>query len=196
MKNNAFNHTPPLNFLWRGMCFFFYSSCLFIYVLTLTFVASPQTSFGVRLSRIHFSPTDVVRWGEMNAWRTNPIGHLRGGYNFRAWAVSASNSLQVGSLWESHESHSLNRSLATALLHTIHVICLYKTALAHALIISPWPSCLARLGGWPYRHKGVTRGAHFFFCICCYCCCCCWYKRFATFYREMFEELARPEKLE
>ena len=35
--------------------------------------------------------------------------------------VSASYSLQVGSLWESHESHSLNRSLATALLHTIHV---------------------------------------------------------------------------
>ena len=30
-------------------------------------VASPQTSFGVRLSRIHFSPTDQVRGGEMNA---------------------------------------------------------------------------------------------------------------------------------
>ena len=28
-------------------------------------VAFPQTSFGVRLSRIHFSPT--VRGGEMNA---------------------------------------------------------------------------------------------------------------------------------
>ena len=29
------------------------------------FLASPQTSFGVRLSRIHFSPTSVG--GEMNA---------------------------------------------------------------------------------------------------------------------------------
>ena len=33
-------------------------------------LASPQTSFGVCLSRIHFSPTDVVRGGEMNAKRT------------------------------------------------------------------------------------------------------------------------------
>ena len=33
---------------------------------TRGWVASPQTSFGVRSSRIHFSPTDV-RWGEMNA---------------------------------------------------------------------------------------------------------------------------------
>ena len=43
-------------------------------------VASPQTSFGVGLSLIHFSPTDVVRGGEMNAWQTNPKGRLRGGY--------------------------------------------------------------------------------------------------------------------
>ena len=35
--------------------------------LAFTSLASPQTSFGVRLSRIHFSPTDVVRGGEMNA---------------------------------------------------------------------------------------------------------------------------------
>jgi len=68
MKNNAFNHTPPLNLCGGGCA----SSLLllvylFIYVLTLTFVASPQTSFGVRLSRIHFSPTDVVRRREMNA---------------------------------------------------------------------------------------------------------------------------------
>ena len=41
-------------------------------------LASPQTSCGVRLSRIHFSSTD--RGGEMNAWQTNPKGHLRGGY--------------------------------------------------------------------------------------------------------------------
>ena len=33
-------------------------------------LASPQTSFGVRLSRIHF----------MNAWQTNPKGRLWGGY--------------------------------------------------------------------------------------------------------------------
>ena len=32
---------------------------------TVESVASPQTSVGVRLSRIHFSPTD--RGGEMNA---------------------------------------------------------------------------------------------------------------------------------
>ena len=35
-------------------------------------LASPQTSFGVRLSRIHE--------GEMNAGQTNPKGRLRGGY--------------------------------------------------------------------------------------------------------------------
>ena len=35
-------------------------------------LASPKTSFGVRLSRIHF-------WEEMNAWQTNPTGRLRGG---------------------------------------------------------------------------------------------------------------------
>ena len=40
-------------------------------------LASSQTSFGVRLSRIHFSPTD--RGEEMNAWQTNPKGRLRGG---------------------------------------------------------------------------------------------------------------------
>ena len=34
-------------------------------------------SFRVRSSRIHFSLTD--RGGEMNAWRTNPKGRLRGG---------------------------------------------------------------------------------------------------------------------
>ena len=39
-------------------------------------LASLQTSFGVRSSRIHFSPTE----GERNAWRTNPKGRLRGGY--------------------------------------------------------------------------------------------------------------------
>ena len=33
---------------------------------TWAWVASPQMSFGVRSSRIHFSPTDV-RWGEMHA---------------------------------------------------------------------------------------------------------------------------------
>ena len=44
--------------------------------LATQFLASPQTSFAVRLSRIHFSPT----WGEMNAWQTNPKGRLRGGY--------------------------------------------------------------------------------------------------------------------
>ena len=39
---------------------------LFIYLFrVIGHVASPQTSFGVRLSRIHFSPTD--RGGEMNA---------------------------------------------------------------------------------------------------------------------------------
>ena len=42
------------------------------------FLASQQTSFGVRLSRIHFSP----RTGEMNAWQKNPKGRLRGGYTF------------------------------------------------------------------------------------------------------------------
>ena len=40
-------------------------------------VASLQTSFGFRLSRIHFSP---LRGGEMNAWQTNPKERLRGGY--------------------------------------------------------------------------------------------------------------------
>ena len=40
---------------------------------TWAWVASLQTSFGVRSSRIHFFPTDV-RWGEMNAWRTKPKG--------------------------------------------------------------------------------------------------------------------------
>ena len=35
---------------------------------TLYTLASPQTSFGVRV------------WGEMNAWQTNPKGRLRGGY--------------------------------------------------------------------------------------------------------------------
>ena len=40
-------------------------------------VASLQTSFGVRLSRIHFSP---LRGGEMNAWQTNRKERLRGGY--------------------------------------------------------------------------------------------------------------------
>ena len=44
-------------------------------------IASPQTSFGVRSSRIHspsrsLSPTD--RGEEMNAWRTNPKERLRG----------------------------------------------------------------------------------------------------------------------
>ena len=39
---------------------------------TIVLLASPQTSFGVRLSRIH--------GGEMNAWQTNPKGRLRGGY--------------------------------------------------------------------------------------------------------------------
>ena len=43
-------------------------------------LASPQTSFGVRLSRIHFYPMD--RGGEMNAWQTNPKGRLRGGYGW------------------------------------------------------------------------------------------------------------------
>ena len=40
-------------------------------------IASPQTSFGARLSRIHFSSTR----GEMNAWQTNPKGRLRGGFD-------------------------------------------------------------------------------------------------------------------
>ena len=44
-------------------------------------IASPQTFFGDRSSRIHshprsLSPTD--RGGEMNAWRTNPKQGLRG----------------------------------------------------------------------------------------------------------------------
>ena len=39
--------------------------------ISLRTLASPQTSFGVRLSRIG---------GEMNAWQTNPKGRLRGGY--------------------------------------------------------------------------------------------------------------------
>ena len=42
-------------------------------------IVSPQTSFGVRSSRIHFSPRDDVRGGEMNASRMNPKGRLRGG---------------------------------------------------------------------------------------------------------------------
>ena len=69
MKNNAFNHTPPLNLCGGGCAssLLLLLVYLFIYVLTLTFVASPQTSFGVSLSRIHFSPTDVVSWGEMIA---------------------------------------------------------------------------------------------------------------------------------
>ena len=46
-------------------------------------LASPQTSVGVRLSRIRFSPTD--RGGEMNAWQTNPNGRLRGGYQKFPW---------------------------------------------------------------------------------------------------------------
>ena len=45
---------------------------------TAPVLASPQTSFGVCSSRIHFSPTD--RGGEKNAWRTNPKGRLQGGY--------------------------------------------------------------------------------------------------------------------
>ena len=44
-------------------------------VSTAPILASPKTSFRVRSSRIHFSPTD--RGGEMNAWRTNPKGRLR-----------------------------------------------------------------------------------------------------------------------
>ena len=43
-------------------------------------LASPQTSFGVRSSRIHFSPTAE----KMHAWRTNPKGRLQGGYR-SAW---------------------------------------------------------------------------------------------------------------
>ena len=39
-------------------------------------LASPQTSVGVRLLRIHFSPVG----GEMNAWQPNPNGRLWGGY--------------------------------------------------------------------------------------------------------------------
>ena len=35
--------------------------------VSLVHLASPQTSFGVRLSRIHFSTTDIVHGGEMNA---------------------------------------------------------------------------------------------------------------------------------
>ena len=50
-----------------------------IAVESVTYLASSQTSFGVRSSRIHFSPTD--RGGEMNAWQTNPKERLRGGYN-------------------------------------------------------------------------------------------------------------------
>ena len=38
--------------------------------ISTTYLASPQTSFGVRLSCIHL----------MNAWQTNPKGRLRGGY--------------------------------------------------------------------------------------------------------------------
>ena len=37
------------------------------------------------LSRIHFSPADDVRGGEMNAWQTNPNGRLRGGYVIIQW---------------------------------------------------------------------------------------------------------------
>ena len=49
-----------------------------IWVFTAPILASPKTSFRVRSSRIHFSPTD--RGGEMNAWRKNPKGRLQGGY--------------------------------------------------------------------------------------------------------------------
>ena len=49
---------------------------------TVWHLASPQTSLGfvrhVSGARIHFSPS--VRGVEMNAWRTNPKGRLRGGY--------------------------------------------------------------------------------------------------------------------
>ena len=43
--------------------------------IALTRLASPPTFFGVRSSRIHFSPTvrgGAGPWGWMNAWRTNP----------------------------------------------------------------------------------------------------------------------------
>ena len=49
-----------------------------IWVSTAPVLVSPKTSFRIRSSRIHFSPSD--RGEEMNAWRTNPKGRLQGGY--------------------------------------------------------------------------------------------------------------------
>ena len=43
-------------------------------------LAPLQTSFGARLSRIHFFPTEnFLRGGEMNTWHSNPKGCLLGG---------------------------------------------------------------------------------------------------------------------
>ena len=46
---------------WIGWKFKMDTPCTVFLLQQHTLLASPQTSFGVHLSRIHFSPTDVVR---------------------------------------------------------------------------------------------------------------------------------------
>ena len=68
--SEAIENNSLLNFLLctTNRCGITYRVAVLFYSIFSTLLASPQTSFGIRLSRIHFSPTDVdVRGGEMNA---------------------------------------------------------------------------------------------------------------------------------
>ena len=60
-------------------------NCVFKHPSSL---ASLQMYFGVRSSRIHFSP-------EMNAWRTNPKGRLRGGYRLLSSLASTVSNFRL-----------------------------------------------------------------------------------------------------
>ena len=60
-------------------------------------IASPQTSFGVRLSRIE---------KKMNAWQTNPKGRLRGGYCSHIGKVSQA---LAAAMSQAHRRHMRTR---------------------------------------------------------------------------------------
>ena len=66
-------------------------------------LAPLQTSFGVRLSRIYFSPRkNFLRGGEMNTWLTNPKGRLRGGW----MVINKIESLEMRDHWDVTEIYS------------------------------------------------------------------------------------------
>ena len=100
-------------------------------------LASPQTSFGVRLSRIHGV--------EMNACQTNPKGRLRGGY-FSACNKENRRRLHAGNImtWSYwlHRRYSMSRQKNSNLINE------------HALNREPVPLICCFLGqNIPLRKK-------------------------------------------